>query len=148
MYTATKEFRFEAAHCLDQHRGKCKNLHGHNYCILVTMGATTLNDMDMVMDFYDIKGFADNLFNSFDHSFMYNTKCKDSFEKEIRDVCFKHNRKLVELPMRFTAENMAHYFYRRLSDYLLDKATNIMWIEKITVYETPTSFAEYYEDRK
>lgn len=40
MYTATKEFRFEAGHTLDGHKGKCKNLHGHNYKVLVTLGAS------------------------------------------------------------------------------------------------------------
>ena len=54
MFEVTKEFNFEAGHCLDQHPGKCKNLHGHNYKVFVTMQSKKLNNMDMVMDFYDL----------------------------------------------------------------------------------------------
>ena len=143
MHTATKEFRFEAAHCLDGHKGKCKNLHGHNYVVYVTLSdriSTGLNDMDMVMDFYDLNTLAKPLFDKFDHAFLYNTTCKDSFEKEIRDVCVAHDRKIVELPIRFTAENMAEYFYNELIEMLNNENC---FVDSVKVYETATSYAVY-----
>ena len=33
----TKKFRFEAAHALYGYDGKCKNIHGHNYNLFVTI---------------------------------------------------------------------------------------------------------------
>lgn len=138
MYTATKEFNFEAGHCLDGHKGKCKNLHGHNYKVFVTLKSQNLDNMDMVMDFYDLKKFADPLFDKFDHAFLYNSTCIDSFETEIFNVCINHNRKIFSLPMRFTAENMAKYFYSELKRHN-DK------VYEVTVYETPTSYATYKE---
>ena len=33
----TKKFRFEAAHALYGYDGKCKNIHGHNYKLFVTI---------------------------------------------------------------------------------------------------------------
>lgn len=37
MITVTKRFLFSAAHQLSEHRGKCRNLHGHNYEVEVTV---------------------------------------------------------------------------------------------------------------
>lgn len=143
MYSATKEFNFEAGHCLDGHRGKCSNLHGHNYKIFVTVSSDNLNNMNMVMDFYDLNIFAKPLFESFDHSFIYNESCKDTFEKDIYNICIAHNRKVKILPFRATAENMAKYFYDELNK--MNIISDIK-ISKVTVYETPTSFATYEEN--
>lgn len=136
MFTATKEFNFEAAHMLVGHTGKCKNLHGHNYKVLVEVASDKLDKMDMVKDFYDISVVAKPLFEQFDHAFIYNENCNDEFETTIYNTCLKFNRKVMTLPYRATAENMAHYFYETLKQWGEP-------VSKITVYETPTSFATY-----
>ena len=56
----TKKFRFEAAHALYGYDGKCKNIHGHNYKLFVTVIGVPVNDNSnakegMVMDFGDLK---------------------------------------------------------------------------------------------
>ncbi len=56
----TKTFRFEAAHHLPWHRGKCARPHGHSYCLEVTLrgpikDAPGASDHGMVMDFGDLK---------------------------------------------------------------------------------------------
>ena len=56
----TKQFDFEAAHALDGYNGKCKDIHGHSYCLKVTyLGKpkenTELHDCGMVEDFGVIK---------------------------------------------------------------------------------------------
>lgn len=144
MFTATKEFNFEAGHCLDQHPGKCRNLHGHNYKVLVEISSEELNNMDMVKDFYDIAAFAKPLFEEFDHAFIYNNTAEDTFEHEIASVCLKHGRKVKVFPTRATAENMAMYFYIKLNESI-PPCENYK-ITKVTVYETPTSFATYSEE--
>ena len=55
----TKVFRFEAAHHLPGHRGKCARPHGHSYKLEVTLrGPVTEapgeSDHGMVMDFGDL----------------------------------------------------------------------------------------------
>ena len=142
MFEVTKEFNFEAGHTLDQHKGKCRNLHGHNYKVFVTMQAKELDDMEMVRDFYDLNVFAKPMFDEFDHSFMFNKNCKDKFEKDIYKVLKKHERKIKELPFRSTAENMAKYFATRLASEM-EASTPRVKISKVVVYETPTSFATY-----
>ena len=50
MTTVTKTVRFDAAHILTNHRGLCKNLHGHTYRVDVSVSADCPCD-DMVIDF-------------------------------------------------------------------------------------------------
>ena len=40
MIRITKKFDFEAGHALYGYDGKCKNLHGHSYKLLVTVIGT------------------------------------------------------------------------------------------------------------
>jgi 6-pyruvoyltetrahydropterin/6-carboxytetrahydropterin synthase len=142
MYTATKEFAFEAAHMLNKHPGKCANLHGHNYKVFLTMASDNLDDMDMVKDFYDIKKFADPLFDKLDHSFMYNLETDDPFEIEIFNVVKKHKKKYFTFNHRATAENMSQFFYEYFNEKLADEESPVKII-KVTVYETPTSYATF-----
>ena len=39
-----KEFRWEMAHRLQHHKGKCSNLHGHSYKMIVEFKGTINND--------------------------------------------------------------------------------------------------------
>ncbi len=55
----TKVFRFEAAHHLPYHRGKCARIHGHSYRLEVTLRgpikhAVHTSDHGMVLDFSDL----------------------------------------------------------------------------------------------
>lgn len=56
----TKRFRFEAAHQLSSHQGKCARIHGHSYLLEVTLRGPIkdvpgASDHGMVMDFGDLK---------------------------------------------------------------------------------------------
>jgi 6-pyruvoyltetrahydropterin/6-carboxytetrahydropterin synthase len=64
--TVSKIFRFEAAHHLPNHDGKCRNPHGHSYKVVVTcegpirgISGSSREDDDpkrgMVVDFAEIK---------------------------------------------------------------------------------------------
>lgn len=57
MFSITKKIRFEAAHRLLNHAGKCRYLHGHSYVAEITVEAQTLTSPSgMVMDFAEVKG--------------------------------------------------------------------------------------------
>ena len=47
-------FRFAASHFLTKYHGKCENLHGHNYKVIVTINGEIAED-GMVIDFKIIK---------------------------------------------------------------------------------------------
>ncbi|MFM8843812.1 MAG: 6-pyruvoyl trahydropterin synthase family protein, partial [Actinomycetota bacterium] len=46
-----KEYRFESAHFIYNHPGKCKNLHGPSYRCFVSIQGTPDAPTGMVMDF-------------------------------------------------------------------------------------------------
>lgn len=56
MYTVIKRIEVAGSHRLDlPYDSKCKNLHGHNWIIMVTCQAEELNPDGMVADFTEIK---------------------------------------------------------------------------------------------
>lgn len=142
MFTITKEFKFEAAHRVDGHPARCFNLHGHSYRVLVTLSAEELDGMEMVTDFSNLKAVAEPLFDSFDHAFLYNTSAKDPFEHELAAVCKKYHNRIVEWNQRFTAENMAKFFYDKLNS-LLSNVEIPLHVAEVTVYETAKNCATY-----
>lgn len=135
MITVTKECRFDAAHLLTNHKGQCKNLHGHTYRVLVKVEGD--GSGDMVMDFKDLKECIGSvIIERFDHAFIYNTQSQA--ESEIAEVIARHGMKLIGLPFRSTAENLARYFFQEISAKVR--------VAAVQVYETPDSCAEYSAD--
>ena len=49
-----QEFRFEAAHHLPRHPGKCKFVHGHSYRFALSLDLPVSPETGMTMDFSDI----------------------------------------------------------------------------------------------
>ena len=75
MYTVIKEFEFSAAHFLTKYKGKCENMHGHNYRLAVHVTAE-LNADDLVIDFCDLKQLVKReVISKLDH-----TNLNDTFE--------------------------------------------------------------------
>ena len=58
MTIVTKTVKFDAAHVLTNHRGLCKNLHGHTYRVDVSVAQSDGDESDMVIDFKDLKKIA------------------------------------------------------------------------------------------
>lgn len=70
---ATKIFRFESAHSLPNHGGKCRSLHGHNYKLEVTFIGemkTEGPEKGMVMDFGNIKQAVNDYIKHWDHKYL------------------------------------------------------------------------------
>ena len=51
MYEIEIRRTFSAAHQLKGYNGDCKNLHGHNYSVVVTMKSPELDSIGIAMDF-------------------------------------------------------------------------------------------------
>ncbi len=113
----TKRFSFDAAHKLTQHRGKCKNLHGHTYFLEVTICGTVNHKSGMVMDFGDIKEIVENsILKKLDHRY-------------INDV--------IKIS---TAENIISWIWDELSEKFQE--CNIGLYE-LKLWENPSSFVTY-----
>jgi 6-pyruvoyltetrahydropterin/6-carboxytetrahydropterin synthase len=113
----SKVFRFEAAHSLPNHDGKCRNPHGHSYKVVVCIKGNIRNEPDhpkegMVIDFADIK-------------FVWRSALEPSLDhKDLNET----------LGIVTTAENIAGWI---MSVFRL----NLIPVDKVEVWETETSCA-------
>ncbi|HBO98270.1 MAG TPA: 6-carboxytetrahydropterin synthase QueD [Verrucomicrobia bacterium] len=135
MTTVTKTITFDAAHILTNHRGLCKNLHGHTYRVDVSVARPTDAAEDMVIDFKDLKSILEEVVVArFDHAFIYSTE--SAGEREIAAVVEKNGMRTAPLPYRSTAENLARHFFESL-------APRVRGLSAVRVWETPGNCAEY-----
>lgn len=75
MFKVEKHFRFEAAHSLPYHDGKCRRLHGHSYRGVLVAEAQELQTegpkRGMVIDYADLEtAIAPLLEKYLDHRFL------------------------------------------------------------------------------
>lgn len=125
------------AHRLPNHSGKCKNLHGHNITIELTVESNQLNTQGMVMDFGDIKKiFIEWLENYWDHKTLLYVH--DPIIDNLTEILPEGS----VLPVAFipTSENLAQYLLEKKGPALL-KNTNCT-LTKIKFYETSKCFTE------
>jgi 6-pyruvoyltetrahydropterin/6-carboxytetrahydropterin synthase len=67
VYELTVKGRFAAAHQLRKYKGKCENLHGHNWKIEVTLRTAVLDDIGLGVDFKEIKAIMEEVLKELDH---------------------------------------------------------------------------------
>lgn len=120
-YEITVEGNFSAAHRLKRYKGKCENLHGHNWKVHAAFTKNTLDKTGLVLDFTKAKELLEKVLKGLDHKDI----SKTSF--------FKKNNP--------TSELIAKFIFDRLKKIIGSKATLI----KVSVWETPTSCASYSE---
>lgn len=65
-----KEFEFDSAHFLPKYHGKCENLHGHTYKMVVKLEGTPDTE-GMIMDFIMLKNLVkEKIINKLDHALI------------------------------------------------------------------------------
>ena len=68
--SVTRTFRFEAAHQLPWHAGKCRRLHGHSYRLEVTVSGP-VGPQGIVVDFADVAGVVErDVVARYDHCYL------------------------------------------------------------------------------
>ena len=145
MISIEREYTFDAAHMLPEHKGDCKFIHGHTYRVLVEVGALdsshiSIGRRDMIIDFKELDDIVKPLLDLMDHSFLIGNhetyeKLLELFYPEFVD----HFRIFKIASNQTTAENIAADIGRRLED-ALDIG---VILKSVTVYETPRSKAIY-----
>ncbi|HVO73878.1 MAG TPA: 6-carboxytetrahydropterin synthase QueD [Ignavibacteriaceae bacterium] len=128
-----KEFRWEMGHRLPEHFGKCKNVHGHSYKIIVELEGE-LNDQGMILDFYNLKEIVNPIVEKLDHSFLVYKG-----DEEIIAFLEKLNSKKVIVEFHSTVENIAKYF---LDEIAKNKFPANVSSLKVKVFETESVYAE------
>ncbi len=139
--TITKSLEFDAGHRVLGHVGKCRYIHGHRYKAEITVQASMLNELGMVIDFSAIKEeIGEWIDQKWDHNILLNSAdpILDLSKEDLGSIL--NGR--VPYIMRNgnpTAENMAEELYY-ISQSLLPPEITII---KVKVFETPSCSAEF-----
>ena len=120
MFEITVEYSFAAGHALREYRGKCENVHGHNYKLEVTLSGARLNSIGLLMDFVDVKVIVKEIVKRLDHQFLNDLSPFDRLNP--------------------SAENLAKYFFDEIQVKLGNSEARI---ERVKVWETDTTSASY-----
>ncbi|MDP2279130.1 MAG: 6-carboxytetrahydropterin synthase QueD [Nitrospirota bacterium] len=123
MFELMVDTTFAAAHQLRGYKGKCEQLHGHNWKVQVHVVAEKLNDIDIAIDFHDLKELLDEAITPLDHSFL-----NDIFPFTEKNP---------------SSENIAKWIYDSLNKKLSDEHVQV---SAVTVWESDTASATYYEN--
>jgi len=113
----TKIFTFDAAHRLPNHKGLCKNLHGHTYKLEVTVSGVVKQSgpaKGMIMDFTVLK-------------MIIQQKVLDLYDHRDLNICFENPTAEIMV------ESIAHSLLG-IEDFTL---------EKVRLWETSSSYAEW-----
>ncbi len=129
-----KDFRWEMAHRLQCHKGKCFNLHGHSYKMQVEFEGNINKDTGMVLDYFDVKDIVGPLVDELDHSVIIWEK--DSI---LIDKISELNSAHVVVPFETTAENLVGYFLDKIAKEKLPQEISKI---KVRVCETENTYAE------
>lgn len=139
MYTLQTSASFDSAHFLKGYEGKCSNIHGHRWRVEVTVAAEDVmdegQDRGMVVDFKILKEALTGLTEDLDHSLVME---EGSLKENTRSALFDEGFRIVEVPFRPTAENLAAFFYHKMEE----KGYQVVLVK---VYETPNNCAAYSE---
>lgn len=137
MYYLRTEQSFDAAHFLKDYNGKCHNLHGHRWRVVVEIKADSLRaDVQcrgMVVDFSDLKKSLKDLCDFYDHTFIYE---EGSLKEETVQCLLSEDFCLRVVPFRPTAENFSRHIYESLQKEGYD-------VHCVDVYETPNNCASF-----
>jgi 6-pyruvoyltetrahydropterin/6-carboxytetrahydropterin synthase len=123
MYELSIETGFASAHQLRGYKGKCEKLHGHNWKVQISVTAERLNEIDLAIDFHELKKIANEVVSPLDHAFL-----NDIFPFTEKNP---------------SSENVAKWIYESMKKKINDD--NIR-ISAVTVWESDTASASYYED--
>lgn len=128
---------FEAAHRLQNHNGKCKNLHGHSYKVVIRIERNYTGPDGMVLDFAEVKeGIGYWIDEQLDHNVIL-----EKGDPLIDAVAsFSKHPYVMDAPP--TAEEIAKMLYCRTASWLAAGRRSCA-VVFVTVQETEKCKASY-----
>ena len=122
MYELMIESYFSAAHQLRGYRGKCENLHGHNWRVQVVVSEERLNDIGLVIDFDELKRILNEVLLTLDHAVL--------------------NEVFPFTEINPSSENIAKWLYDSIKKKITEKKINV---SSVSVWESEKASATYFE---
>ena len=120
MYEVSVKGHFDAAHYLREYGGRCENLHGHRFEVVVTVKTLELDRRGLAFDFTELRGHLNEALARFDHV------CLNEIEP-FRDI-------------NPSSENIASTLYKELRDRLAGTSASL---SSVQVAESPEAFVTY-----
>src|SRR6266576_957853 len=120
MFQVSVEETFSAGHALRGYRGKCENVHGHNYRVRVTLEGPKLDSVGLLVAFTQHKQVIREVMGTLDHQFMNDLEPFETTNP--------------------SAENVAKYFYDEVTRQLKDLPPGAR-VTDVILWETDTSGA-------
>src|SRR5947207_12108714 len=120
MYEISVDYTFAAGHALRDYKGKCENVHGHNYKLRVTIEGAALNSTGLLIDFIDVRAAIKALADRLDHQFLNDLPPFDKVNP--------------------SAENIAKYFCDGLQSRIQPQGVHV---QAVTVWETDAASATF-----
>ena len=116
MYEIKVKSNFSAAHNLRNYRGKCENLHGHNWNIEAVFAYKSLAKDGMAVDFKEAKSLLKSVLEEFDHSYLNETgvfkklnPTSENMAKSIYDGIKKNNKNITSVSVWENENSCATY---------------------------------------
>ncbi|HEY6292482.1 MAG TPA: 6-carboxytetrahydropterin synthase QueD [Terriglobia bacterium] len=120
MFEVAIDYSFSAGHALRDYKGKCENVHGHNYKVRVSVEGENVDSTGLLVDFIDLRQAVRKIVERLDHQFLNDLAPFDQLNP--------------------SAENIALYFCQELEPSVNQGGARV---QAVTVWETDTSFATY-----
>ncbi len=120
MYTISVYDYFSSAHQLRGYKGKCEELHGHNWKVEVKISGRKLDDIGLLVDFTVVKEILKKNLDELDHKFLNQVPPFDT--------------------MNPSSENLARHLFEKISPALPEGTS----LTAVSVWESERSKATYY----
>ncbi|AFM41978.1 preQ(0) biosynthesis protein QueD [Desulfosporosinus acidiphilus SJ4] len=125
MFQVCVQAHFDAAHFIRNYKGKCSNLHGHRWNVVVCIEGSKLDHLGMLVDFSEVKQVIKKTLDLLDHSLLNDLPI---FGPE---------------GINPTAELIAHFLFKEFKRSLVLEEKRLAWVK---VFEAPDAWAVYKED--
>ncbi|WP_088227881.1 6-carboxytetrahydropterin synthase QueD [Desulfosporosinus sp. FKB] len=125
MFQVCVQAHFDAAHFIRNYNGKCSNLHGHRWNVVVCIEGRQLDNLGMLVDFSEVKQAIRKTLDLLDHSLLNDLP---AFGPE---------------GVNPTAELIAQFLFCEFKQNLVLGENHLVWVK---VFEAPDAWAIYKED--
>jgi 6-pyruvoyltetrahydropterin/6-carboxytetrahydropterin synthase len=122
MFEVSVDDSFAAAHNLRNYKGKCENLHGHNYKVRMILQGPGLDETGLLYDFVHLKQVMRSVLGALDHKYLNETKPFDELNP--------------------SAENIAKHIYDEAARQM-NTTANGATLASVTVWESDITAATY-----
>jgi len=122
MFEVAVHTHFASAHNLRGYKGKCEDLHGHNWKVAVRVAGEKLDSLGMVVDFGELKEELQNVIEKLDHKYLNDIPPFDRLNP--------------------SSENIAHFIFRELAKVMNRAGRRV---SSVSVWESDSSVATFSE---